>query len=176
MITYDRTKCLKCGLCVQTCHEYCIVLGEEGLRIDHSLCSTCTQCIAICPNQALSWNHIPPARINKEILPSRQQLEEFLKARRSERHFKKTRIPRDALRKIAAIGKYSPTNNYNIDVIIVDSEENIAQLEALCLKKAKRMYNFFFRSKWMQIIGKKISPEYEKQKVKLFIVEILQKK
>lgn len=141
-------------------------MGEQGIEIDFSLCSTCTQCIAICPERALSWNFIPPTKIDKEILPSRIQLKEFLKARRSDRHFKKKKIPRDVLEEIAFVGKYSPTNNYNIDVIIVDSKEVIAELDTICLKKAKRMYNLYFRSKWIRSIGRHLSPEYDKQRVK----------
>jgi len=51
-------------------------------------------------------------------------------------------------------------------VILVDSEDVIAELDALCLKKAKRMYNLYFRHKWILSIGRYLSPEYDKQRVK----------
>ncbi len=87
MITYDNTKCDKCGLCLTTCHEHCIELTEEGISINHESCSTCTHCIAVCPQQVVSWNHIPSQKIKKELLPTSEQLKEFLKSRRSEFHF-----------------------------------------------------------------------------------------
>ena len=77
MITYDNKKCKQCGLCIKTCHEYCISLVNGAIKINHDLCSSCTQCIAICPSQALSWNNIPSKKINKDILPSSIQLKEF---------------------------------------------------------------------------------------------------
>ncbi|NIM91491.1 MAG: hypothetical protein GTO17_11150 [Candidatus Aminicenantes bacterium] len=166
MITINNAKCNKCGLCIKTCHEYCIELNEEGIGIDYSLCSTCTQCIAVCPNQTLSWNNISPERIDRRILPSSTQLKEFLKARRSERHFKKKKIPRESLEELAVMGKYSPTNNYDIDVIIVENEEVIRQVDRICLEKANRMYNLYYKPKLMRWIGKRLSPEYEKQEVK----------
>jgi Fe-S-cluster-containing hydrogenase component 2 len=166
MVTYDNSKCMQCALCIKTCHEYCISLTDGGIEIDHHLCSTCTQCIAICPNQALSWNNIPAKKINKDMLPTKAQLREFLKARRSERHFTKKKISRELLKEIAMMGKYSPTNNYDMDVIIVDSEEIIQKLGEICLKKSKRLYKLIYKPKIMRWIGKQVSPEYEKAEVK----------
>ena len=70
MVIVEKDKCVGCGLCEKICHEQCIRLvnlkNYEEIEIDSSLCSTCTQCIAICPKQALSWNGTFPKLFEKE--------------------------------------------------------------------------------------------------------------
>jgi ferredoxin len=166
MVTYDRSKCEKCGSCIKTCHEYCITMNDDGIIIDYSLCSTCTQCIAICRTHSLNWNDIKSEEIDKSLLPDSMQIAEFLKSRRSDRYFRKDRIDRDILNKIAVMGKYSPTNNYGIDVIIIDDVNVIRLIMNECLEKTKKLYNLVFKPVFMQRLGNFLSPEYEKAKIK----------
>ncbi|KOF55590.1 hypothetical protein AGR56_17055 [Clostridium sp. DMHC 10] len=122
------------------------------------MCSTCTQCIAICPVQALSWDNIESKKINADILPKPEQIKEFLKARRSIRKFKDKPIKRNILEDIAIMSKYAPTNNYNIDVIIVDDQSLINELETECIKFIQRTYNVFYKHKIIFNFMKKITP------------------
>ena len=131
------------------------------------MCSTCTHCIAICPTQALSWNGQAPKAINPSLLPSNDQFKEFLKARRSDFHYKKKKIDRSILEDIATMGKYSPTNNYQIDVIIVDREETIRKLEAICIRGIERIHAKFFRPKLVRQIISRLSPEVDQAEVKI---------
>ena len=128
MIIVDTEKCIGCGSCVKICHEECITLVEDIAHISHDLCSTCTQCIAICPQQALSWDHVPPVAYDKARLPSPAQLDELLKERRSIRVFKEDRIDRALLEEIVGYGIYAPTNNYELRAIVVDEIEMIEAL------------------------------------------------
>lgn len=167
MITYDNSLCDKCGVCLITCHEHCIKLTEGGISIDHEICSTCTHCIAVCHKQAISWNRIPPKRIDRELLPTPQQLREFLQSRRSDFHFKDTPIDRELLKEIAIMGKYSPTNNYEMDVVIVDDRKIIDQLEGLCMKKVRLIDSLIFRFKPMTLLAKWIDPAFKKDEAKI---------
>jgi NAD-dependent dihydropyrimidine dehydrogenase PreA subunit/nitroreductase len=167
MITYDNAKCTKCGLCLEACHEHCIELTDEGIRIHHDLCSTCTHCIAICPQQAVSWNQVPAQKINRTLLPTSEQIKEFLKSRRSDFYFTNRKIDRELLKDIAVMGKYSPTNNYEMDVIVVDSLEVIGALEKLCYRKVNLIDRFIFRFRPMAFLGKWLSPEFKKADAKI---------
>lgn len=167
MITFDNTKCTKCGLCLITCHEHCIVLHEEGIKIDYETCSTCTHCIAVCPEQAIGWNNIPAQKINRDMLPTNQQIKEFLQSRRSDFHFEDRKIERAILQDIATMGKYSPTNNYDMDVIIVDSPDIISALEQLCARKVKLLDYLFFRFRPMTMITKWFDPAFKKDEAKI---------
>ena len=69
MVTSSPEKCTACGLCVRICHESCMSLVEGVLMIARDICSTCTQCIAVCPRQALSWQGTAPAVYEPARLP-----------------------------------------------------------------------------------------------------------
>jgi Fe-S-cluster-containing hydrogenase component 2 len=87
MITLEKDNCSCCGLCATICHEHCIQMDDGGPIIASEFCSTCTQCIAICPTQALAWNHTKPEPYDRQRLPAPEQLDELFKERRSIRHY-----------------------------------------------------------------------------------------
>ncbi len=150
-----------------TCHENCIELTDDGIKINYETCSTCTHCIAVCPTQVTSWNHIPSERINTNILPTSAQVKEFLKSRRSDFHFDKRKIDRALLKDIATIGKYSPTNNYDMDAIIVDSPEIMETLGNECLKRVKFLRRLFFEFWPFKLFTKWFTPEFKQAEAKI---------
>ena len=79
MVIIDKEKCIGCGLCVKVCHNHCVALIDDIAGIKYELCDRCTQCIAVCPQQALSWDHVPPVEYDKMLLPSAEQLDELFK-------------------------------------------------------------------------------------------------
>lgn len=111
MITINQEKCIECRQCESICHTNSIRIDKNKVFIDKFLCSTCTQCIAVCPLQALSWDNIAPQNINNAILPKPEQIKEFLKQRRSVRKFKDKPIERSLLEDIAVMSKYAPAIN-----------------------------------------------------------------
>lgn len=158
MITINHEKCVKCSQCESICHTGSISLKENKIMIDYSLCSTCTQCIAICPAKALSWDNTEPQSIDITILPKSEQIKEFLTHRRSIRRFQKRPIERNLLGDIAVMSKYAPTNNYDIDVIIVDDQDLISKLEKECIDFIRRMYNIFYKPKIIFSLMSKLTP------------------
>jgi nitroreductase len=116
-------------LCAEICHESCITLAENGPCINQAVCSTCAQCIAICPNQALAWDGKNPRPFDRNLLPTAEQLDELFKERRSIRRFKREKINQVTLEEIARYGIYAPTHAFNLRVIIVDEEALIATLD-----------------------------------------------
>lgn len=158
MITVNQEKCIGCRQCERICHTNSIRINKNEILIDKFLCSTCTQCIAVCPVQALSWNNIEPQNINSDMLPKPEQIKEFFKQRRTVRKFKDKPIERRLLEDIAIMSKYAPTNNYSIDVIIIDEPYLINQLEEECIKFIKRMYSIFYKYKIVFNLMRKITP------------------
>jgi NAD-dependent dihydropyrimidine dehydrogenase PreA subunit/nitroreductase len=147
LVTIDAEKCIGCGSCVEICHEGCMALDGGTVTVDHALCSTCTQCIAVCPREALSWDGVPAAPYERSRLPAPEQVDELFKERRTMRFFAPDRIDRALLQEIVATGIYAPTNNYDLQAIIVDDEERIALLDRICTETAAKIYRLIYRPK-----------------------------
>ena len=145
MITLAPEKCKQCGLCADLCHESCITLTESGPMINQAVCSTCTQCVAACPNQALAWDGAKPLSFERRRLPSAEQLDELFKERRSIRRFKRKKIDRDLLEEIARYGVYAPTHAFHLRVIIVDDGALIAALDQAIVENCRLIYNLAYR-------------------------------
>jgi ferredoxin len=168
MIVADKDKCTGCGLCVEICHEHCMVLTDDTISINYELCSTCTQCIAVCPQQAISWDGVLPVAYNETRLPSPEQLDELFKERRTLRFFKEDKIDRSLLEEIVGYGIYAPTNNYDLRAIVVDDEEIIVELEQLILRFITRMYDLVYKPKIVFNLFRRITPALDpKDKVKI---------
>ncbi len=66
MLTWDSSKCLRCGMCVGICPFGALKLENGAIVVDHKKCTLCGLCVKACPVAAL------------EIKP---QLEEIAKER-----------------------------------------------------------------------------------------------
>jgi nitroreductase len=155
-------------MCADICHEGCITIDRDSLSIDHSMCSTCTQCIAICPQQALSWNQIPPQHFQTSNLPSPQQLDELFRQRRTVRSFKSQRLDRETIESIIQTGILAPTNNYSLRVVAVNDDAAVAELNRLAARVLRTIYNLVYRHKIIFGLLKRLTPGIqEKDKVKL---------
>jgi nitroreductase len=155
-------------MCVKVCHNRCVALIDDVASVNYELCDRCTQCIAICPQQALSWGRVPPVGYDEKRLPSPEQLDELFKERRSVRFFKKDRIDRILLEEIVGYGIYAPTNNHDLRAVVVDDVEIIEELERIAVRFNLRMYRLFFKPKTVFEFLSRITPAVNPQvKVKL---------
>ena len=144
MVVLDGTHCTGCGLCARVCHESCIRV-ENGLpTIDHGLCSTCTQCIAVCPQRALSWDSVLPSPYDQARLPRPEQLSELFRERRSIRFFRNERIGRTVLGEIVSLAVFSPTNNYSLRIVVADDPATIDLIDRTMLRYVRRIYSLIY--------------------------------
>ncbi len=89
----NREECVRCGLCVRDC-------AFGALRTDDSnyptlanptRCMRCQHCFAICPKGAITFDGFKAQdslRVRELNLPTAEQVEHFIRSRRSMRHFK----------------------------------------------------------------------------------------
>jgi NAD-dependent dihydropyrimidine dehydrogenase PreA subunit/nitroreductase len=171
MIIIDQKKCNNCGLCTQICHESCMFIENNILKINYEYCSTCTQCIAICPKQALTWDNFKSESYNKSLYPDSVQIDELLKERRTIRDFTNKKIDRALLEEIASYAIYAPTHDFNLRVIIIDDESLLKQIDTLILDFSVNLFNWVYKPKFVHLLIKLFMPnfefEYRKAKPKL---------
>lgn len=178
MITIDQNKCNGCKLCEQICHEHCIsIIDDNTLMINYDFCSTCTQCIAICPKEALSWNNIQPIKYAKELFPDSKRVDELLKERRTIRDFKSEKISKDLLEEIVNYAIYSPTHSFNFRAIIIDNENTINEIDTIIFKFSLKLYHYLYKPKFFHSIVRLLTPdrEYEYLKAKPKLEAVLKR-
>ncbi|MBN1580319.1 MAG: nitroreductase family protein [Anaerolineae bacterium] len=144
-------------------------LIDGAAVIDYTYCSTCTQCVAICPVQALSWESVPPVAFEAACLPAPEQLDELFKQRRTIRFYKRTKIERALLTEIVNCGIYAPTHNYSLRAVVVDDETIMETLDRILMRFVSMVYNVAYRPKIVGVLARMIgmSEEYLLNKPKL---------
>lgn len=147
----DAEKCNKCGMCTEACPGYLIrIAGEEALpswvKGAEYACLTCGHCVAICPTGALELSSIPVAScvaINRELQPAPEQLEHFLKSRRSVRAYKEEPVEKEKLLKLIDIARYAPSghNAQPVHWLIIEEREKVKQLAQLSIDWLRGLIN-----------------------------------
>jgi nitroreductase len=144
-------------------------LNDGAVNINAEYCSTCSQCVAICPEQALSWDGVSPPAFDRARLPSPEQLDELFRQRRSIRLYKKAKMDRALLEEIVNYGIYAPTHNYGLRAIVVESEEIIEALDRILMRFVTLVYNVAYRPKIVGVLASMLglSGEYLLNKPKI---------
>jgi len=115
--TVDSDKCQRDGICVADCPAGVIKKQSaddypEPTTDFEKFCLACGHCVVICPHKALSLDWLSRARgpsIKTRFNLTTEQVEQFLRTRRSIRNFKKEVVGRDLLNKLLEIGTYAPS-------------------------------------------------------------------
>ena len=132
LFVIDRDKCNRDGLCVAACPARIIKLrGPVPTPVDRAeeMCINCGHCVAICPSgailhRAMMPEQCPPVRKSLNISP--EQAEQFLRARRSIRSYKRDPVDRELITKIIQIASHAPSASNSQPVrwlVIYDSDE-----------------------------------------------------
>ncbi len=83
-ITFDRGRCIRCGLCVDICSMGHLRMTEDGpAATGRGACMACLQCAAVCPRQAVCDGGKPA------VVPEPDSaVERLIMSRRSVRRYK----------------------------------------------------------------------------------------
>ena len=119
LITVNQEKCKQDGICAEVCPAGIIELKGKDLfpaLIDggDAVCISCGHCVAVCPHGAMSHvamkpEDCPPVR--DEWLLNPEQVEHFLRSRRSIRTFKKQLAGQDVLGKLIDVARFAPSGH-----------------------------------------------------------------
>ncbi|MBC2851774.1 nitroreductase family protein [Cetobacterium sp. 8H] len=143
MMYVDPNKCIGCGLCVKDCFVKDIEMIDGKARIKNITCFKCGHCIAVCPKNAVSTDEYDMKDVieyNKESFEIEPDtLLNFIKFRRTIRHFMDKKIEREKILKIIEAGRFTETgsNSQNVSYIVV--EKDIQKLRELTLKSLNNL-------------------------------------
>lgn len=52
VVSYVKSDCINCGVCVKACREGALTMTEDGIEIDADKCNNCGRCVKSCPTDA----------------------------------------------------------------------------------------------------------------------------
>ena len=130
LLTVDKSKCLKCGICIECCPSCILSMGEDGPTCEFDRgCMACGHCVAICPVGALENKYTPLEKqrpVTKPMLDE-ETAYEFMRMRRSVRNFKPTVPSEEDLTKLLNITRYAPTagNSQGMYYVVIRDQARI---------------------------------------------------
>lgn len=132
MVNIDKEKCIGCGACVEDCFPENLFLDNGKAEIK-GRCMQCGHCIAVCPVNAVSITNYPQEGIEEydkekfDISPDR--LLNFIKFRRSVRHYKNKPIEKEKLERVLEAGRYTATGSNMQDVSYIVIQETLEEIK-----------------------------------------------
>jgi len=139
----DAEKCNKCGMCTEECPANLIRIVEEGdipswVKGAEPWCINCGHCVAICPPGALELSSMPVDKcipIAKELQPTPEQIEQFLKSRRVVRAYKEEPVEHERLVKLLDIARYAPSghNEQPVQWLVIEKREDVEELARITI-------------------------------------------
>lgn len=76
----DKSKCTKCGVCIENCDVDAIKMTSKGAEIDSEKCIGCAMCIAVCEFGAVSipWGGSTNEKLQEKIVDYSQAIINYL--------------------------------------------------------------------------------------------------
>lgn len=149
--TIDRDICNRDGICAAECPTGIIEISEPGafpvlIEGAEELCINCGHCVAVCPKGAFSLETMTPEKIKavrKELLPDPEQVEHFLKTRRSVRSFKRKSVPREILAQLLDITRYAASghNDQPLHWMVFEDKKELMRLSGMVVDWMREMVN-----------------------------------
>lgn len=140
MIKIEEDKCIRCKMCIRDCFPENIILENGKIKIKGE-CMMCGHCVAICPTGAVTFEEYEEAKnlkeLNLKIDP--ETFLNFVKSRRSIRHFKNKKIDKSIIEKLLEVGRYSPTGANIQDIKYYVIQESLEEFKPLVWEG---IYNF----------------------------------
>jgi nitroreductase/NAD-dependent dihydropyrimidine dehydrogenase PreA subunit len=135
LLRIDEKKCQQDGLCATDCPMGIIQFKGEGSCPEISpdseaMCLGCGHCVAVCPQGALDHAEVLLAActdIDKALVISTGQAEQFLRSRRSIRRFKDKPVEQATLQRLIEIARYAPTANNSqlVEWLVIDDPQRL---------------------------------------------------
>lgn len=136
--TLDKTKCMKCGQCINTCSGMVLESGKDGYpemkpfeRYGWKGCWRCQHCLAVCPAGAISIfgkkpeNSLPPPPPEMG-----EYMERLIVNRRSCRRFLDKNVDHKIISTMLTAMSAAPTggNSCNVEYSVIDDKDRVREI------------------------------------------------
>lgn len=136
-ISIDNEKCDGCKFCIVRCPRCFSKVGEEIVgQADETNCNVCGHCISLCEPEAIThelmeMDNFPSVNPDDNFDPA--TFFNFVRNRRSHRHFKNKAIEKTELEMLVDACRYAPTggNVQNVELVVVEDRDKIKKLSNL---------------------------------------------
>jgi nitroreductase/NAD-dependent dihydropyrimidine dehydrogenase PreA subunit len=133
MMIVNEEKCIGCGHCIKDCPMVAIIMTDEKKAdVQNERCINCGHCIAICPQEAVYSDTLEMREVKSYDKESfhvdSEKLLNFIKFRRSIRHFKEQPVEKEKLLQLIEAGRFTATGSNSQDVSFVVVTETIGEV------------------------------------------------
>lgn len=142
LITIDKEKCRKDGICITECPFNILKEGADGIpemvSKGESVCMRCGHCLAVCPSGALTLDGLAPESceaVRKDLAIETDAMAHLIKTRRSVRVYKDKPVSRDTAARLIDTVRWAPTakNLQPVHWAFVDNRETIRKMASLTI-------------------------------------------
>lgn len=139
--------CTRCRLCVRDCPSRIIEQTERELpkivQDGEKSCIRCQHCMAVCPTAAISIHGKNPSdsiSISADKLPSSEQMNTLLRARRSIRHYRDENVDPAVIANLLATVSNAPSgvNGGKLTFRVIDDKDVMNRLRERVMSDLKR--------------------------------------
>ena len=151
LFVVDEEKCIRGGICVETCPRWLIALENHAMvpvptEDAEELCVNCGHCVAVCPTGAISLSTMKPEEcppVRKEWLLSPEQAEHFLRSRRSIRNYSDKAVDREVLSRLVQIACCAPSghNSQPVQWLVIYESDEVQRLAGLTVDWMRNVIN-----------------------------------
>ena len=119
LLTVDQEVCQRDGICAEVCPMAIIEFKDKDafptlIEGGETLCIRCGHCVAVCPHGAMTHAMMKPEEclsVNDEWIFGPEQVEHFLRYRRSIRNYKKKPAEREVLTNLINVARFAPSGH-----------------------------------------------------------------
>ena len=134
----DKTKCIKCGKCVNVCSGMVLEAGQDGYpemkpfdRFGWRGCWRCEHCLAVCPTGAISiFSKSPENSLPPPPPEMGGYMERLVVNRRSCRRYLDKNVDPEIISKILNAMASAPTggNSCGVEYTVIDDKERVREI------------------------------------------------
>jgi nitroreductase/NAD-dependent dihydropyrimidine dehydrogenase PreA subunit len=149
LLIIDESKCKRDAICVRDCAAVIIQLsGGKGFPEitpgGEPMCLECGHCVAVCPHGALSHRRISiesSPLIKDELRIGEGQAVQFLRSRRSIRHFLDKPVEKEKVQRLIEAARYAPTagNSQLVEWLVLSDKSRIRKIAGLTVDWLRQM-------------------------------------